>query len=1102
MPSKTRGRDWDAAPSQKKAATPIKIVDDSGSDSDGSSSEDDAPSSGRKVPWLPKRATKRPETSGPAKRKKPNPTSSEEDPSDSSSSSSSSSESDEAPALVATPREVAADSSDDDSDSSSSDDDDDGIMGQLKAFVTSSESVLTLVGTSAQDRRAVHSWVENHKDAAVRSYGHVAKAVGTERVMTITKSGPLAAAPKLTKQQPKPAAAAKKVAAKPVAAPAADSSSSDDDSSSSDEEPATKPSTPSPAESSSGSDSDSDESDDDSDDDGEKVEEVKKVIVAKTGVLGQLDRFEKSAETVLTMAVPNGADRANVHTWVEHHKDEAVRGWGHVSKTVGPDKMMTVTKTGASLTKAAKAPAAKPAAPKKVAIAESSSSDDDSSDGDSSDGDSSSVDMEAVAAAAAAAAGSSSDSDDDDDSSGSDSSDDDSSSVDMEAVVAAAAAAAGSSSDSDSDSDDSDDSSDVDMAAVSAAAAAAAAAGSSSDSDSDSGGDDDDDDDDSVVGKLERFAKSGETVLSMAVPNGADRSAVHTWVESHKDEAVRGWGHVSKTVGPDKMMTVTKTGASLTAAKAAAKAAPKKAAPKNVAIAESSSSDDDSSDDDSSSVDMEAVAAAAAAAAGSSSDSDSDSDDSDGSDDDDSDEEEGATGRLASQLKAAEAAKVSAFASNNFAALPALQTEVDRITELLSQPSPAEITKELKAKLKAAEDAKMEAFKSNDFGKLPGLQKEVERLMQLLESARARTPPPSAKKAVVTKTHSDSNTADSRGSPRGGILDEILSSEEDTTADNSSSDSGDGDENPVVSKLKKFQKSRSEVVFVIKDTTAPDRSAIHAWVEDHADPIVRGWGHTSKTVGTERVMTITKSAAAIDSANQKRPASYDDNSDEGEGGGYKRPSKKARKEVADAIAVAESDDSLDSGVRRFENDKHILFIGQLPYDATAEQIQAHFEKETSIEIMGEPLDIIGVRLLTDRVSGKSRGMAFIDCGTEDDLDKGVHMHQSKLLGRRINVEKSASGGGKTERRERFIEKSKVQYDQIRQERVQEALDSRIIKVDHELKEDDIDDEIRGFLLSVPVRVAVSSLLVFSNALCSALLVYTSNLLCSAAAGDV
>ena len=30
MPSKTRGRDWDAAPNQKKATTPIKIVDDSG----------------------------------------------------------------------------------------------------------------------------------------------------------------------------------------------------------------------------------------------------------------------------------------------------------------------------------------------------------------------------------------------------------------------------------------------------------------------------------------------------------------------------------------------------------------------------------------------------------------------------------------------------------------------------------------------------------------------------------------------------------------------------------------------------------------------------------------------------------------------------------------------------------------------------------------------------------------------------------------------------------------------------------------------------------------------------------------------------------------
>ena len=297
--------------------------------------------------------------------------------------------------------------------------------------------------------------------------------------------------------------------------------------------------------------------------------------------------------------------------------------------------------------------------------------------------------------------------------------------------------------------------------------------------------------------------------------------------------------------------------------------------------------------------------------------------------------------------------------------------------------------------------------------------------------------------------------------------DSAASASDKSSTDDSGSESDDEIEDAgVLGRLKRFYKS-PEQVLIFKDTTAPDRSAIHKWVEGHDDPVVRGWGHTSKTVGTSRVMTVTKRGPSgpSDAGQKKRLDSAPAASD--------RPSKKSR---THGSAGGDGETA-----RRFEDGKHILFIGQLPYDATASQIQGHFETAAAVEIMGGSLAILGVRLLTDPISGKSRGMAFVDCAGDDDLERGVHMHQSKLLGRRINVEKSASGGGKTDRRKRFIQKSKEEYEEIRRSRVAEALESRLRRVDHELGVDDVDDEIRGFLLSVPVHVAVEALDEFHTA---------------------
>ena len=55
-----------------------------------------------------------------------------------------------------------------------------------------------------------------------------------------------------------------------------------------------------------------------------------------------------------------------------------------------------------------------------------------------------------------------------------------------------------------------------------------------------------------------------------------------------------------------------------------------------------------------------------------------------------------------------------------------------------------------------------------------------------------------------------------------------------------------------------------------------------------------------------------------------------------------------------------------------------------------------------------------VRLLTDKATKKFRGLAFVDVPDEAALAKAIALHRTVFKGRRISVEQSTSGGGKSE----------------------------------------------------------------------------------------
>ena len=98
--------------------------------------------------------------------------------------------------------------------------------------------------------------------------------------------------------------------------------------------------------------------------------------------------------------------------------------------------------------------------------------------------------------------------------------------------------------------------------------------------------------------------------------------------------------------------------------------------------------------------------------------------------------------------------------------------------------------------------------------------------------------------------------------------------------------------------------------------------------------------------------------------------------------------------------------------------RYILFLGNLPRDASQDDVIDHFSKR------GVP--ITDLRLLTDKESGESKGCAFAEFSSNKAMQNALKFHRSKLQGRTINVEVTCGGGGKgNERLKKIRERNRT-----------------------------------------------------------------------------
>jgi RNA recognition motif-containing protein len=86
-----------------------------------------------------------------------------------------------------------------------------------------------------------------------------------------------------------------------------------------------------------------------------------------------------------------------------------------------------------------------------------------------------------------------------------------------------------------------------------------------------------------------------------------------------------------------------------------------------------------------------------------------------------------------------------------------------------------------------------------------------------------------------------------------------------------------------------------------------------------------------------------------------------------------------------------------------------LFVGNLPYNVTSEDLQRAFSEAGTVT---------SARVITDRETGQSRGFGFVEMGSAADGQKAINMWNGQdLNGRALTVNEARpmadgrSGGG-------------------------------------------------------------------------------------------
>jgi nucleolar protein 6 len=165
-------------------------------------------------------------------------------------------------------------------------------------------------------------------------------------------------------------------------------------------------------------------------------------------------------------------------------------------------------------------------------------------------------------------------------------------------------------------------------------------------------------------------------------------------------------------------------------------------------------------------------------------------------------------------------------------------------------------------------------------------------------------------------------------------------------------------------------------------------------------------------------------------AKSKRKSDNEDKTvrSEKSGKGDKGPpsSKKRKAEDSDGPSKKRkvSTDGAEPSSKRY-----IIFVGNLPHSPSTillPALQSHF-----------PAAPTQIRIPTKKGTSAPQGFAFLEFDSAPALEKALRCHHTILLGRKINVELTAGGGGKSETRMGKIKKRNEGLEEERKRRLEE-----------------------------------------------------------------
>ncbi len=75
-----------------------------------------------------------------------------------------------------------------------------------------------------------------------------------------------------------------------------------------------------------------------------------------------------------------------------------------------------------------------------------------------------------------------------------------------------------------------------------------------------------------------------------------------------------------------------------------------------------------------------------------------------------------------------------------------------------------------------------------------------------------------------------------------------------------------------------------------------------------------------------------------------------------------------------------------------------IYVANIPFSLTEKELESVF---------AEYGDVLSVKIIKDKVTGKSRGFAFVEMENEEDGEKAVNeLDQAQVKGREIKVKKA------------------------------------------------------------------------------------------------